>query len=108
MKISFTRGRNYVLVLKGNQGEFHEDIKLFLDTHLQYEFTTIEHDVFSHINGDHGRIETRKVWLISDVEWLNLGDRWEEKTYERRYYITNHNDKSAKFIAQIIRGYRYV
>ncbi|MCP4325276.1 MAG: transposase [Alteromonadales bacterium] len=31
---------------KGVQGEFHKDIKLFLDTHLQDEFTKIEHDIF--------------------------------------------------------------
>jgi predicted transposase YbfD/YdcC len=116
---------NYVLALKGNQGEFHEDIKLFLDTHLQDEFTKIEHDVFSHINGDHGRIETRKVWLISDVEWLierhprwksirgiAMIESWREvggkETYERRYYITSHHDKSAEFIAKTIRGHWHV
>lgn len=116
---------NYVLALKGNQGEFHEDIKLFLDTHLQDKFSKIEHDVFSNINGDHGRIETRKIWLTSSVEWLiESHPRWksiraiamiestrivgEKETYERRYFITSHHNKSAEFIANAIRGYWHV
>ncbi|PCH97906.1 MAG: hypothetical protein COB83_00340 [Gammaproteobacteria bacterium] len=32
---------NYVLALKGNQGEFHDDIKLFLETHLLNQFKNI-------------------------------------------------------------------
>ncbi|MBC8946195.1 hypothetical protein Xind_02699 [Xenorhabdus indica] len=34
---------DYVLALKGNQGEFHDDIKLFLDTQLTKGFTGISH-----------------------------------------------------------------
>lgn len=116
---------NYLLALKGNQGEFHDDIKLFLDTHLQNEFAKIEHDVFSSIDGGHGRIETRKVWFISDAEWLierhprwksirgiAMIESWREmrgkETYERRYYITSHHDKSAEFIAKAIRSHWHV
>ena len=107
---------NYVLALKGNQGEFHDDIKLFLDTNINNNFSKIAHDVFSSINGDHGRIETRKVWLISEVNWLKeVQPRWEsirgmngKETYERRYYITSHHDKSAEFIANAIRCHWHV
>ena len=116
---------NYVLALKGNQGEFHDDIKLYLDTHLQDKFSRIVHDVCNHTDGDHGRIETRKVWLIPDVEWLierhprwssiqgvAMIESWREvagkKSYERRYYITSHHDKSAEFIAAAIRSHWHV
>jgi predicted transposase YbfD/YdcC len=63
---------NYLLALKGNQGEFHDDIKLYFETHLQDGFTEIKHEVFSHVNGDHGRIETRNVWLISNAVFCKL------------------------------------
>ena len=116
---------NYLLALKGNQGEFHDDIKLLMDTHLQGNFAQIEHDVFSRVDGDHGRIETRKVWLTYDVEWLierhprwkSLGgvamiESWRELdgkgSYERRYYITSHRDQSAEFIANAIRCHWHV
>lgn len=116
---------NYVLALKGNQGEFHDDIKLFLDTNLKNNFSKIPHDVFSSVNGDHGRIETRKVWLTCDVDWLkDIHPRWKsirgiamiestreingKESYERRYYITSHHDKSAEFIAHAIRTHWHV
>jgi predicted transposase YbfD/YdcC len=116
---------DYLLALKGNQGEFHDDIVLFLDTHLQTDFSTITHDVFTKVNGDHGRIETRKVWLCTEVNWLiESHPRWKsiraiamiestrevrgKETYERRYYITSHHDKSAEFIAKAIRSHWHV
>jgi predicted transposase YbfD/YdcC len=116
---------DYLLALKGNQGEFHEDIKLYFDTHLQDEFSGINHNVYSHVNGDHGRIETRKVWLITSVDWLverhprwktlrgiAMIESWREvngkETYERRYYITSHHNKSAELIAKGIRSHWHV
>lgn len=61
---------DYVLALKGNQGEFHDDIKLCLETNLASEFKNMTHTVSKIVNGDHGRIEQRDVWLVSDIEWL--------------------------------------
>jgi predicted transposase YbfD/YdcC len=48
---------DYVLALKGNQGEFHEDIKLFLETNLASKFKDISHTFSERVHGDHGRIE---------------------------------------------------
>jgi predicted transposase YbfD/YdcC len=110
------------LALKGNQGELHDDIKLFLDNHIQSSFSSVKHDVFISINGGHGIIETRKVWLTFDVELLiERYPRWKsikgiaviestrkvagKETYERRYYITSHSDKPAQFIAGAIRSH---
>jgi predicted transposase YbfD/YdcC len=116
---------HYLLALKGNQGEFHDDTKLFLDSHIQSSVSSVEHDVFSHVNGGHGRIETRKIWLTFNVEWL-IGryPRWKsiqgiaviestrevagKETYERRYYTTSHSDKMAQFIAGAIRSHWHV
>jgi predicted transposase YbfD/YdcC len=44
---------DYVFALKGNQGEFHDDIKLFMDTNLKQEFANIAHTHFNSVNGDH-------------------------------------------------------
>ena len=61
---------DYVLALKGNQGEFHNDIKLFMMIQLAREFLGTAHSVFKSVNGDHGRIEERNVWMSTEVEWL--------------------------------------
>jgi predicted transposase YbfD/YdcC len=116
---------DYVLALKGNQGEFHDDIKLFLETHLVSEFKNIPHSVSKIVNGDHGRIEQRNVWLVYDVEWLiERHPRWKsikgivivdsirevqgKVSHEQRLYITSHKDKTADFIANAIRSHWFV
>ncbi|MCB4427117.1 ISAs1 family transposase, partial [Xenorhabdus nematophila] len=120
------KGADDVLALKGNQGEFHDDIKLFLDTQLTKDFRGIVHTRTRSTEGDHGRLEQRQVWLINDVNWLKerypqwqtLGgiavvESWREaqgkpESYERRYYITSHSDKPADFIAYAIRSHWHI
>jgi predicted transposase YbfD/YdcC len=116
---------DYVLALKGNQGEFHDDIKLFLETHLANVFKNIAHTVSKITNGDHGRIEQRNVWLTSDIQWLiERHPRWKsikgvaivdsrrevqgKSSHEQRLYITSHGDKDADFIAHAIRSHWFV
>ena len=45
---------NYLLALKGNQDEFHDDVKFYLETQLAKSFATVEHSVHKAIDGDHG------------------------------------------------------
>ena len=96
---------NYILALKGNQSKLHEDIKLFVDEQKtkNYEDTTISVD--KTVDGDHGRIETRKCTVISDVKWLQDDHNWPglkgvviiesereiagKITKETRFYITS-------------------
>lgn len=116
---------DYVLGLKGNQGELFDDVKLYLDTHLHGDFKDIPHTVYTSVNGDHGRIEERQVWLTTDVDWLVARHpRWKsiksiavicstrevsgKRSYEQRYYISSHEDKEAQFIAQAIRTHWHV
>ncbi len=116
---------DYVLALKGNQGEFHDDIKLFLETNLANAFKNISHTVSKTANGEHGRLEQRNVWLTDDVQWLiERHPRWKsikgiaivdsrrevqgKVSREQRLYITSHSDKNADFIANAIRSHWFV
>jgi len=117
---------NYVLALKGNQGEFHDDIKFFLDTQLKSGFTGVSHTMFKSVDGEHGRIEQRTVWVTTDIDWLiESHPRWKsvkaiavvdstrqekgkDETNEKRYYISSHEDKTAEFIADAIRSHWHV
>jgi len=111
---------DYVLGLKGNQGELFDDVKLYLDSQLNTKFNNIAHTVYNSVNGDQGRIETREVWVTTHVEWLvTRHPRWKsiksiavicstreingKCSYEQRYYISSHKDKGAEFIAGAIR-----
>ncbi len=109
---------DYVLALKGNQGLLHEEIQLFFEDVKNHEFQGIPHDFHETIDGDHGRIEIRRHWIISDIDWLAdkplwknlhrigmveaLRDTKEKVTTETRFYITSLPEK-AKLFAHAVR-----
>jgi len=117
---------DYVLAIKGNKGEFYDDIKAFLDSHLTKNFTDIAHDSHHTTDGDHGRIEQRRVWLTSDMSWLTARHpKWRTVnaiaivdssrelpgkgvSHERRYYISSHKGATAEFIGHAIRSHWHV
>jgi len=67
---------DYILALKGNQGTLCNDVKLFAAEQKanNYKDTTATHH--QTIDGDHGRIETRDITVIHDVEWLQEHHKW--------------------------------
>jgi predicted transposase YbfD/YdcC len=116
---------DFILALKGNQGEFHDDITLFLKTQINKQFSAISHDAYSEIEGDHRRIEERNVWVTHEIDWLiERHPRWQsvngivlveskrelsgKTSCEYRYYITSHQQQSAQFIANAIRSHWHV
>ena len=56
-------GGDEVLALKGNQGALYEDVSLFLAEPGHAEIC----DVLQHVDGAHGRIETRRALLCHDL-----------------------------------------
>jgi predicted transposase YbfD/YdcC len=96
---------DYILALKGNQGTLREDVELFANEQKTKGFPDTTVSVDETVDGDHGRIETRRVTVIHDVAWLRerhdwpglrgllvldstreIGDRIERET---RYYLTS-------------------
>lgn len=55
---------DYVLGLKGNQGNLHDDVSYFFETAYQSDFINIEHDYACDIDSGHGRIEKRECWTV--------------------------------------------
>ncbi|MBF8251581.1 MAG: ISAs1 family transposase [Deltaproteobacteria bacterium] len=112
------KGADYVLALKGNQGTLHEDIKLFFQDAKETSFKDIHHDFYETIDGDHGRIETRRYSIVSDIEWLEGKADWKEiksigmvesereigdkVTKETRYYISSL-PSNAKLFGDAVR-----
>jgi len=102
------REAEYVLALKENQGHLFDDVeRLFVDLE-ESQYKAYEFDYEKTVNKDHGRIEIRECWTISDPEvlphlrgaanWSNLAtvsriraQRWigEEKSSEDRYHIAS-------------------
>lgn len=112
------QGGDYVLALKGNQGNLFEDVQqLFEWAHLQ-EFKDIEHDFYETLDAGHGRIEKRRCWTLGQVEGLIDAEYWAqlasmtmveslrqcegETSREVRYYISSL-PPDAKRLATSIR-----
>jgi predicted transposase YbfD/YdcC len=67
---------DYVLALKGNQGTLREDVELFAAEQKARGFADSKISQDETVDGDHGRIETRKTTVIHDVDWLQKRHNW--------------------------------
>ncbi len=115
------RGGDYVLSLKGNQGNLHEDVEQLFDWACETEFRNIPHEFHRTIDAGHGRIEIRRYWLLDSVEHLIDAHRWsglkrvgmveserrvpgKTPTIERRYYLVSLDGGVERF-AQSVRSH---
>lgn len=57
---------DYLLALKGNQGTLHDDVKVFFEDEISLE----KCDFNEIFDGDKGRLEARKHWVCTDIDWL--------------------------------------
>jgi predicted transposase YbfD/YdcC len=70
------READYVLALKDNHPTLSEAVTLFLNDARDTAFANIEHAYHETVDGDHGRIETRRYWITSEIEWLGAKASW--------------------------------
>jgi len=69
-------GGDYLLAVKGNQHQLHEDIKLYLVDMIAGAFPDVDYTFHETKDKGHGRIETRKCWTTTNVGWLYRCHRW--------------------------------
>jgi len=67
---------DYVLALKGNQGNLREDVELFAQSQKNQDFADTQGTQHQSVEGDHGRIETRTTTVFHDVAWLKKRHDW--------------------------------
>lgn len=70
---------DYVLALKGNQGQLHTDIQEWFAWADQQQFKDMPHSYAQTVNKNHGRIEIRQCWALSDpraFEVIRHYDGW--------------------------------
>lgn len=112
------KGGDYVISLKGNQGAFHDDIRLFLETEKQRDFKKTAHDYYETVEKGHGRVETRRYWITDQIDWLDNKENWAgltsigfveseryvkgETSHETRCFICSIKPQARRF-AQAVR-----
>jgi predicted transposase YbfD/YdcC len=75
-KAILDRKADYVLALKGNQGSLRADVELYAAEQKACGFKDAKISVDQTVDGDHGRIETRRTTVFHDVTWLNDIHHW--------------------------------
>jgi predicted transposase YbfD/YdcC len=118
-------GGDYVLAVKENQPALHDALRRNLDEMILDEFAGVRHGFVQTVDGDHGRVETRRVWVTDQLDdWLDAAQRarWpglqsvavveavrevplKPTSVERRYFICGFGGNDAARVADAIRGH---
>ena len=100
------KGGDYVVSLKGNQGNLNEEVKAWFQKAWREKYSGIGHERVEQTDTGHGRIEVRHcLQLEIDTAWLKDSDKWrsiktviqidsqrhinDKVTNETRYYISS-------------------
>lgn len=100
-------GGEYVLALKGNQGNLTQQVKHWFSLAVANHWGGIEYDYDKTVDAGHHRIETRQVWVVAVSElpplyrqhlWPGLTSvvmvksvrqLWDKTTTDVRFYISS-------------------
>ena len=114
-------GADYMVGLKGNQGNFHAEAENFFNQARDVEYEEVDVDRYTcPLEKGHGRIEHRSVCVCTTLDWLPQARTWPglkavieilseretggKKTSEIRYYFSSRK-ATAKEFAGWIRGH---
>jgi predicted transposase YbfD/YdcC len=121
-KLREEKKAHYVLALKDNQPSLHAAvIKTFTEAQAE-KFVGWTHDYTEEVDAGHGRIETRKLWVTTNVKHIAEARQWtglasivmaestrdvagKGKTTEVRYFICSYKKPDAKRAARAIRDH---
>jgi predicted transposase YbfD/YdcC len=112
---------DYVLSLKGNQGNLHEEVEEYFAWAEKINFKDLEYDYCATLEKDHGRIEGRRCWVTEDTDWFTEKAAWaglrsfimveaerevlgQAATRECRYFISSL-PADAKQALRAVRGH---
>jgi predicted transposase YbfD/YdcC len=108
---------DYLLAVKKSQGQLYDDVRDLFEGAEEFDYQGIPHDFARTVHKNHGRLETRKCWVISDpycLEYLQDRQQWAnlntvvkvtvqrktatETTVQTRYYISSLAGPAKKFL----------
>ena len=111
-------GADYLLAVKDNQGESHQNIKDLFACCERVGWNGVAYSHHEQVGKDHGRLERRQRWVINDPEelayvdsqrqWANLGavarvsyrrDATTDAPTDTRYYICSFPADAATLLA---------
>ncbi len=113
-RLIIDKGGDYVLALKENQETLYNHVKLYLEGGRAEHFKgMVKPDFYETVEKDHGRIETRRHWIVADLDGLRQSKAWKglhtigmveslreikgHTSCETRFYICSLEADAPKF-----------
>lgn len=114
------QGADYCLALKENHPITYREVEEYFQKEVKENFNDKEIDFHQTLDKGHGRIESRKYWITSQIDWLSQKKEWKDlvsvicvestrtiadnTTVEFRYYLSSL-PADAKVAAYAVRSH---
>jgi predicted transposase YbfD/YdcC len=114
------KGGDYLLAVKENQGQLYEDLQALFDGAGEVNYGDVEHTYAKTVNKNHGRIEVRECWCVTDPDfthYLRGFENWKhlrslvkvrchrqtttETSQEDRYFITSEKAPAKQLLKAV-------
>jgi len=112
---------HYVLQVKKNHAGLHDVMEEMFDELTGRGIPGAQHVFHEDVDASHGRVETRRIWTTDWTAWYADRKKWEglqsfvcvesvrevgqERSTERRYYISDLDGRDAKTMLGYVRGH---
>jgi predicted transposase YbfD/YdcC len=114
------QGGDYVLPVKGNQGNLHEDLVDWFERVEASRFHGRQYDLYETQEANHGRQDQRRYWILTELEAIPALKQWSKitaigcvelqrtvglkTTTEKHYYLLSLSLTAQQF-AEAVRGH---
>lgn len=71
---------DYLLAVKENQPTLYAEMENFFSQAHAVNWEEVEHSTHKTVEKDHGRVETREIKVVNDLEWLPQKASWKKLT----------------------------
>ncbi|CAM0117584.1 hypothetical protein RSOCI_04475 [Rhabdochlamydiaceae symbiont of Dictyostelium giganteum] len=106
---------DYLLAVKNNQPSLYAELENFFDQAHAVEWEGVSHLFYQELDKGHGRIESREVRVIEELDWLPQASKWiklaclieirskreksgpDEGELSRRFYLSSYQAPAKDF-----------
>ena len=100
---------DYLLAVKKNQGQLYEDVRDLFEGAQEFDFEGVPYDFARTVSKNHGRLETRRCWVITDpdcLDYIQTRQQWAKlnavvKVTAQREMATGTSVQSRYYISSL-------
>ena len=100
---------DYLLAVKKNQGQLYEDVRDLFEGAQEFDFEAVPYDFARTVSKNHGRLETRQCWVITDpdcLDYIQTRQQWAKlnavvKVTAQREMATGTSVQSRYYISSL-------